>query len=105
MDAPFLPATSQWARRSLPEAPLERERLAEDLRVEGAGQAAVAGQRQDRRLPHVPPLEQREAPERGARARDAGHQLLHALGVGAHRLDPGLGAPQLRGRDELHRAR
>jgi hypothetical protein len=87
------------------QAPLDRKRLAEDLRVERAGQSAIAGQREDRRPPHVPPLQQRKPLERGARARDPDHQLLHALGVRAHRLDADLGAPQLRGRDELHRAR
>jgi hypothetical protein len=80
---------------------LERKGPAEDLRVEGAGQAAVAGDRKDGDRADIALLEQRELPRRG-RPRGADHQLAHAVGVGAKRLDPSLRPPELRRGDELH---
>ena len=84
---------------------LERERTPEDLRVEGAREAAVSGQRDDRdRLDALPLLEEREA-DRGRRPPHSGDELVHRLGVRPERADPLLGAPQLRRGHELHRAR
>jgi hypothetical protein len=85
------------------ELALEREGATDDLRVEGPGQPAISGQRQDGDRAHVlAGFEQRE-PTGRCRPRRADHELAHALGVGAHRLDARLRAAQLRGGDELHR--
>ena len=87
------------------ERALERERAPQDLRVERAGEPAVAGQRHDRdRLHALPLLEERE-PHGRRRPPHSGDELVHRLRVRPERVDPLLGAPQLRRGDELHRAR
>ena len=85
------------------EAALDREGPAEDLPVEGAGQAAVAGQRDDRHRLRLALLEQLQTAQRCGRAGGAGRQLLHPVGVVAHPHDPLLRPAQARGGDELHR--
>src|SRR5207237_5845238 len=88
------------------ELALEREHAPDHLGVEGARKAAVAGDRDDRDgVDLLPLLQEREPPDRRARSRGAGHQRQHAVGVGAHRLDPRLRLAELRRGDELHRAR
>src|SRR5207249_3374566 len=89
-----------------PQLAVERKRSPQDLRVEGAGETAVAGERDDRD-PFVALvlLEERQPADGCARAGRACHQLEHAIRVRPHVLDPGLGLLQLRRRDELHRAR
>src|SRR5439155_16875772 len=82
---------------------LEREGAAEDLTVERAGEAAVAGERDDRDPARLPLLEQRQAAQRRGRTRGAGRQFLHPVGVVAELDDPLLGPPQPRRSDELHR--
>jgi hypothetical protein len=87
----------------LAQVALDGERAPEDLAVERAGEAAVSRDRHDRgRALVFAPLEQRDRAHRSGRPRDAAHQLEHAVGVGPHRLDPLLGAAQLRRGDELH---
>ena len=92
---------------SLPaQLPFERERPPDDLRVEGAGEAAVAGERHHGHLLDLLALlQQRQSADGSARAPDAGDQLAHRLGVGPHRLDPGLRTAKPGGGDELHRLR
>ena len=86
--------------------PLERECPADDLRVERPGEPAVAGERDHGDgLRIVPLLQQRQPPDRGARASDARDQLAHRLGIRSHRLDPRLRAAQAGRGDELHRLR
>src|SRR5919198_468310 len=88
------------------ELPLQRERAAQDLRVERAREAAVARERDDGDVALLLALlEQRQSTHGGARACGAGHQLQHPVGVGSHRLDPALRLSQLRRSDELHRPR
>ena len=75
---------------------------AHDVGVEPAGQPAVGGQRDHGHRRHLAPGEQRLVvrPRRGRGHLD--RQRLHAVGVRAQGLDPGLGTAQPRGRDELH---
>src|SRR5205823_3703253 len=86
-----------------PQRALEREGAPEDLPVECAGKAAVAGERDDRDPARLALLEQRQAAQRRGRPRGAGRQLLHPVGVVAKLDDPLLGPPQPRRSDELHR--
>ena len=87
------------------ERPLEGERAADHLAVERAREAAVAGQRHDQDgLDRLALLQERQRPHRRGSATDAGDEIAHRVGVRAHRLDPRLGPPQLRGGDELERA-
>src|SRR5439155_12394224 len=51
------------------EPPLERERAAQDLRVEGAREAAIARDRNDRRRLDLAALEERKPAQRRARPR------------------------------------
>jgi hypothetical protein len=74
---------------------LERESATEHLRVEGAREPAVAGERRDRDRPDLVALLKERQPSHGrARTRRPGHQLDHTVGVRAHRLDPLLRAAQ-----------
>ena len=85
------------------EIALERERAAQDLGVEGAGQPAVARERHERHCARLAALEQRQPVYVPDRPRGRGDQLEHTVGVGAHRHDPLLCPPELGGRDQLHR--
>ena len=88
------------------EVALERGAPADHLRVEGAGEAAVARDRHERhRLHRVALLEERDPADGRARPGGAGHQLEHPVGVRAHRLDSRLRLAELRSRNELERAR
>ena len=85
------------------ELAFERKRTPQDLRVEGAREASVGRDRQQGDALHVlPTLEQRQ-PHRPGRPRGDPHQLEHPVGVGPHRLDAGLRAPQPSRGDELER--
>src|ERR1044072_3047063 len=67
--------------------PLERERPADDLSVERAGEAAVAGERDDGDgLLLLALVEQRQPPDGAAGAPDACNQRPHRGGGGARRL-------------------
>ena len=79
--------------------------MPEDLRVERAGEATVAGERQDRHRLYLPALEQRQPVDRRRGTRRPDHQLHHPVGERAHRLDPQLRAAKAGARDELHRLR
>ena len=82
------------------------ECTAEDLGVERAGQAAVAGERHDRDgVLLVVPLQQRQTSYRRGRTSRTGHQLEHAVRIRPHGLDPHLRPTELGRSDELHRAR
>src|SRR6266545_5786900 len=83
--------------------PIRRRCAPKDLRVERAGEAAVARNRNNRRGPHFATLQKRQTAHRGARPRGARHQLQHAIGIWAHRLDPLLRSAQPGGGDQLHR--
>jgi hypothetical protein len=87
------------------ELAFECERLAQDLRVESAGEPPVSREWDDRGLADLAPLEQGQPANGRAGTRGAGHQLLHALGIRPHRFDARLGAAKLRRCHELHRAR
>jgi hypothetical protein len=75
--------------------------MSQDLCVERPRQATVTGDSHDRGALHLAPLEEGQTLQRRARPRGADHQLHHPVGVGPHRLDPGLGPPQPRGGHEL----
>jgi hypothetical protein len=84
---------------------LQRERATEYLRVEGPGKTAVAHQRDDRdRLLVLARLEERQSAYGRARPRRPRHQLEHAVGIRAHRLDARLGPLQLGGGNQLEGA-
>ena len=86
-----------------PELPVEGEGVAKHLRVERAGETAVAGQRQDRDGPLLlVTLEERQPAHRRAGAGRADHQLHHPVGIRPHRLDPRLRTPEPRGCHQLH---
>jgi len=80
------------------------ERPPQDLRIERAGETAVAGDWDNRNgRDRVSPLEQGQP--HGARGlRRARHQLEHPVGVGSHRLDAHLRPAEARRGDELHRS-
>src|SRR6185437_5712183 len=80
--------------------------LADDVRVEGAGQAAIAGDEDDADPFHVLTLDQDRHARHAARVGggDPG-QFPHPLRVGAQVGDPLFGAAQARRRDHLHRPR
>ena len=85
--------------------PLELERPAKHLPGEGAREAAVAGEDEQRDTPDIAPLQERKVAKRSRGARRADHELLHSIGVRPHLFDPLLGAAQARARDELERLR
>src|SRR5918996_1693673 len=78
----------------------------DDLRVEGAGQAAVAGHEQDAdRLDALFLLEDRQVRDVLRSLRGARGHPPDGVRVGPQVLDPLLGPAQARSRDHLHRAR
>ena len=88
------------------ELALQRERPAKDLRVEGAGEPAVARERHDRDTSLLLVLlQERQAADRGARAGRARHQLEHAVRVRPHASMRCCARRSLRRGDELQRAR
>ena len=108
VERPFLPTASQ--RTSLPscaQLALERERAPQHLRVERAGEPAVARERHDGHRPTSPRAAAssgRPRTELAARPTPAISSLIVSA-YGRIASIRRLGAPQLRRRDELHRAR
>src|SRR5690348_5382965 len=74
----------------------------DDVGVECAGQAAVAGQRDHGHVLHIAAGQKRLVAEIPGGGRNVHRQLLHAVGVGPQRLDPGLRAAQAGARHQLH---
>ena len=80
-------------------------RKSHDRRVERPAQAALGGaDEQQVHLVIAGAAQQRgRGVEPGDRGGDIAEHLVHALGIGPRRLRRDLRAPQLRGRDHLHR--
>ena len=106
MPAPLRPTTSQ---RTPSPSRLGRAGLldgaADGRAVEAAGQAAVAGQEQDRDVLRLSRWSSSGWPWTRVRPRRLADQLGHRVGERPQRLDALLRAAQLGAGDELHRLR